>query len=183
MARLKVYTAEIGGVHEWIVAAPSMAAAARAWGVDVDVFSRGGGHVTKDETATKAALAQPGVALRRLKGKGAYKTVTEAGNLESWALAAEAVEAEPMLKRGRSKASLKAPEQPRKAPSRAPLNRAEDALRRFNASADAERQKIEDARAALDRQEAALDAKLSKKRQVLLDARDKARAAYEKAGG
>ncbi len=64
---LKVFRAHLG-FYDTVVAAPSKKAALAAWGV------RGGepGHrfaeATNDAEAVKAALAQPGVVLRRLFG-------------------------------------------------------------------------------------------------------------------
>lgn len=65
--KLKVYRTSIG-FFELAVAAPSMKAAAEAWGVMTDVFSRGFAEQTEDPKAVEAALASPGVVLRRPVG-------------------------------------------------------------------------------------------------------------------
>ncbi len=61
---LKVFQTEIG-FYELIVAAPSQAAALRAWGLHLNLFADGTARVATDERAIKAALAQPGVSLKR----------------------------------------------------------------------------------------------------------------------
>ena len=61
---LKVYQAQIG-FYDLIVAAPSQAAALRAWGIHLNMFADGSARVATDEQAIKAALAQPEVPLKR----------------------------------------------------------------------------------------------------------------------
>ena len=74
MARkLKVYRTTAGGFFELAVAAPSMKAAAEAWGADPDVFKRGFAEETDDPKAVEAAMAAPGTVLRRPVGSdGAF---------------------------------------------------------------------------------------------------------------
>jgi colicin import membrane protein len=74
MARpLKVFRAHLG-FYDTIVAAPSQKAAAAAWGANAREFAQGFASVTKDVKAVEAALAQPGVVLRRPAGThGAFK--------------------------------------------------------------------------------------------------------------
>ncbi len=65
MARkLKVYETQIG-FHDLVVAAPSQAAALRAWGIHLSLFADGSARVSTDERAIAAALAQPEIALKR----------------------------------------------------------------------------------------------------------------------
>src|SRR5215470_3678961 len=69
MARkLKIYRTSAGGFFELAVAAPSMKAAAEAWGADKDVFERGFAEQTDDPKVVEAAMAMPGVVLRRPVG-------------------------------------------------------------------------------------------------------------------
>lgn len=71
---LKVFKTHIG-FHDLIVAAPSMKAAAAAWDASPRLFAQGFAEQTQEPDAVKAALAQPGVVLRRPHGQaGAYKT-------------------------------------------------------------------------------------------------------------
>jgi hypothetical protein len=72
MARkLKVYRTTAGGFFELAIAAPSMKAAAEAWGADPDVFKRGFAEETDDPKAVAAAMAAPGTVLRRPVGSDA----------------------------------------------------------------------------------------------------------------
>jgi len=69
----KVFRAHLG-FYDTIVAAPSQKAASDAWGADAREFAQGFASVTQDEDAVTAALARPGVVLRRPAGsRGAYK--------------------------------------------------------------------------------------------------------------
>ena len=78
MARaLKVFKTHIG-FYDLIVAAPSMKAAAKAWNAHERLFAQGLAARTEDPEAVKAALAKPGMVLKRLHGKtGAYKAEPE----------------------------------------------------------------------------------------------------------
>ena len=60
---MKVYQAQIG-FYDLIVAAPSQAAALRAWGIHLNMFADESARVATDEKAIKAAPAQPGVSLK-----------------------------------------------------------------------------------------------------------------------
>ncbi len=61
---LKVFQTEIG-FYELIVAAPSQAAALRAWGVHLNLFADGTARIATDLRGIEAALARPGVPLKR----------------------------------------------------------------------------------------------------------------------
>jgi hypothetical protein len=65
--KLKVYQTSIG-FFDLAVAAPSMKAAAEAWGSDPDIFKRGFAKQTEDPKVVEAAIATPGVVLRRPVG-------------------------------------------------------------------------------------------------------------------
>ncbi len=70
---LKVYQTHIG-FYDVVVAAPSMKAAAEAWGSSPRIFAQGFAKITQDPDAVTSALAQPGVVLRRPHGqRGHYK--------------------------------------------------------------------------------------------------------------
>lgn len=68
--RLKVFRTHLG-FYDMIVAAPSQKAAAQAWGADRHVFAQGFAKVTTDPKLVEAALAKPGVVLRRQFGSDA----------------------------------------------------------------------------------------------------------------
>jgi hypothetical protein len=65
--RLKVFQAQIG-FYDTVVAAPSQAAALRAWGVHQNLFANGEARITDDAQAKAAAIAHPEVPLRRAVG-------------------------------------------------------------------------------------------------------------------
>lgn len=65
--RLKVFQAQFG-FFDSVVAAPSQAAALRAWDVHQNLFSDGRARVTDDAEAIAAALAHPETPLRRAVG-------------------------------------------------------------------------------------------------------------------
>ena len=168
MPRAKVYAADIDGIHEWIVAAPNQRAALDALGVHQDLFAQGRARVVTDAAASEAALAQPGVPLRRPAGsKSAYQAV-EAGGESAWAKAAEAT----------AKAHPK-----KKPPSRAKLGKAEAALSAFDDEAAFEREALEDERAEIERQLKALEDRQAKRRERLKAALEEARREYRAAGG
>jgi len=68
--RLKTYQTSIG-FFDLAVAAPSMKAAAEAWGSKTDVFHKGFGKETDDPEIVAATMAKPGVVLRRPVGSNA----------------------------------------------------------------------------------------------------------------
>src|SRR5258708_19649871 len=67
---LKVFRAHLG-FYDTAVAAPSRAAALKAWGSRQNLFREGVASETKDPQAVSAALAKPGVVLRRPVGSNA----------------------------------------------------------------------------------------------------------------
>src|SRR5258707_1324226 len=67
---LKVFQAHLG-FYDTAVAAPSKAAALKAWGSRQNLFREGVASETKDPQAVTAALAKPGVVLRRPVGSNA----------------------------------------------------------------------------------------------------------------
>jgi hypothetical protein len=68
MARkLKVYQTALGFFEE-AIAAPSMKAALEAWGSNSNLFHQGAAKETNDPEIVAAALAKPGVVLRRAVG-------------------------------------------------------------------------------------------------------------------
>ena len=65
--RLKTYQTSIG-FFDLAIAAPSMKAAAEAWGSDTDVFKKGFAKETDDPKIVAATMAKPGVLLKRPVG-------------------------------------------------------------------------------------------------------------------
>ena len=73
MPKLKTFTTE-QGFFELAVAAPSRAAALRAWGMKHDLFAQGLARQSQDKGAIAATSAQPGIVLRRpLGSKEAFR--------------------------------------------------------------------------------------------------------------
>ena len=71
MARkLKTYQTSVG-FFDLAVAAPSMKAAAEAWGLNTNEFKRGFARQTQDPAIVAATMAKPGVVLRRPVGSNA----------------------------------------------------------------------------------------------------------------
>ncbi|CAN5198217.1 hypothetical protein BH11PSE2_BH11PSE2_09630 [soil metagenome] len=168
MPRLKVYEAEIDGLHQWIVAAANQRAALAAFGVNQDLFAQRQAHVTTDETAAKAGLEQPGVPLRRLSGtKDAFKPVSE-GDDTAWTRAAKAVGG------GRTRP---------KPASRARLDKAEAALEAFEDVAAETLADFARRRKELEAVESAARSRQKNERAGLESRLKEARAAYREAGG
>jgi len=67
MPKLKTFITE-QGFFELAVAAPSRAAALRAWGMKHDLFAQGLARQTGDKAVIAATMAKPGTVLRRPLG-------------------------------------------------------------------------------------------------------------------
>jgi hypothetical protein len=174
--KLKVFQAQIG-FFDTVVAAPSRAAALRAWGVRQDLFAENLAYPTEDPDAVRAALAHPEIPLKRPAG-GSDPFEVEPGGLPQ-------PPAEP--KSGKAaKAHAKArpePEPEPPPPDRSALDQAEAALRDLD-----ERRREQEA--AMRRRRAALEAEADKAERAYLEERRKAsaalvaaREAWRKAGG
>lgn len=72
MDKLKVFRTAIG-FHDAYVAAPSRAAALRAWGTDTDLFSAGLAELVIDHKLTAAPLETPGEVVKVSRGSRAKK--------------------------------------------------------------------------------------------------------------
>ena len=72
--KLKVFQAQFG-FHDSVVAAPSQAAALRAWGTHQNLFADGTARVTTDPKAIQAALAHPQAVQKTIAG-GASRPLT-----------------------------------------------------------------------------------------------------------
>ena len=142
MPRLKVFRNHIG-FYDTVVAAPSQKAALAAWGAAPHEFKQGFAKVTDDTDAVEAALAQPGVVLRRPFGtRGAFKADAELPKA-------------PRVSAKHKAASAKAARDRAQAQARA----AREAARREKVARDAELRAIEKEEAALRARRAALTRK------------------------
>lgn len=166
--RLKVFTTAIG-FHDALVAAPSRAAALRAWGSDHDLFARGAAFEVTDPEVMKEPLATPGVVIRRLRGSEAEQFAglppdrPPAGSARS-------------VKAGTTKVVPKGPK-----PSASELKRAEASLqaavKRHREADAAARARVE----AAQRDRAELQRQQRSEEDALRAERDEAQAAYDEA--
>lgn len=169
--KLKVYAAQIG-FFDTIVAAPNQAAALAAWGVRQNLFAEGRARVSKDEANADAALANPGVPLRRAIGS------LDAFSLEPALPRAPAAPGPPRLK---VVAEAKGPVKPR--PDRSALARAERALAAVNQRRAEEEADIRRRREALDAEDEASRGRWRQDRAKAEKGVVEARRAYEASGG
>lgn len=171
-AKLKVFATRIG-FHDTVVAVPSQKAALAAWDVRDNLFAQGAAGLTDDPAAIEAALAKPGVVLRR--AAGSHDPFSETPG-------APAV---PKIDRPKTKApppggSKKEAPPP---PDRSALTAAEKALASFEAEAEAEMQALDEARRELDARELDLRRSHDARRRDLERDRERAARIYERAGG
>ncbi len=173
--KLKVFQAQFG-FYDTVVAAPSRAAALRAWGTRQDLFASGEARQTSDEAAVAAAIAHPGTPLRRAIGSAEPFTL-EPTSLPKVPDAPKKAAAKPAAKPVR-----KAP--PARPPAdRSKLDAAEKALKQVD-----ERRKLEEARFRGEQED--LERRMSAAQSAYVEARKaasaqvvEARTAYRKAGG
>lgn len=174
--KLKVFQAQFG-FYDTVVAAPSQAAALRAWGVHQNLFADGKAQVTDDPQAVEAALAHPETPLKRAVGSS-----------EPFALEATSLPDVPDApKKPAGKPVAKKPTKPEPAPpppaDRSKLDAAEKALheldeRRKREEADLRREAEELEARRMSAQSAYVDARKAASSQVVV-----ARTAYRAAGG
>jgi colicin import membrane protein len=187
MARaLKTYVTSVG-FFELAVAAPSRAAALRAWGAERNLFEQGFAKETEDRAIIAAAMKQPGVVLRRAVGG--------VGAFSEHAALPKSLPAEPPPRVAKTKgAAKKAALKPSHAAGTkldkadvAAKRKAEAAFEKAQKAREAERAKEEAAakkeqakrEAAIAKAEAALDT-AREHHQAALDAIERDRAAIEK---
>ena len=166
--RLKVFQAQLG-FFETVVAAPSQAAALRAWDVHQNLFADGQARAIDDPQATEAALAHPGVPLKRALG-----------SKDPFALEAVSLPQVPDAPK-RTKAKAAAP--PRPPADRSALDAAEEALRALDADRRAEEASFRQRQDALDADRKAAQAAYVERHDAVSRALVDARAAYRRAGG
>jgi len=172
--KLKVFQAQFG-FYDTVVAAPSRAAALRAWDTHQDLFANGEAKIATDEAAIAAATAHPEIPLRRAVGSS-----------DPFALQPTSLPQVPDApKRAAAKPHVQAkPAAPAKpAADRTKLDAAEKALRLLD-----ERRKDEEA--AFRQEQDELDVRRAAAQSAYVDARKLAaakvvetRTAYREAGG
>jgi hypothetical protein len=175
--KLKVFQAQFG-FYDTVVAAPSQAAALRAWGTHQNLFAGGQARITDDPQAVQAALAHPETPLKRA-----------VGSKEPFGLEATSLPTVPDTpkKKPVGKATAKAPAKPEPSPQppadRSKLDAAEKALgelddRRKREEADLRREAEELEARRMAAQSAYVQARKAATSKVV-----EARTAYRKAGG
>jgi len=166
-AKLKVFTAAMG-FHDVYVAAPSRAAALRAWGSEHDLFARGMASEVTDAALTHEPLAHPGEVIRRSRGTEAEQLAALPPDRPAPARAAPGKSAKPKAK-------------PKPRPSREKLDAAEAALEEAEAR---HRREAADAKARVEAaQRAARDLARDQadEKRRLDEQRDAARRRYDAA--
>jgi hypothetical protein len=163
--RLKVFQAQIG-FYDTVVAAPSQAAALRAWGVHQNLFASGGATVIADGAAVAAALEHPETPLRRA-----------IGSKDSFQLAPAQSPRAPKTPKRRAGETAKAPA------DRTALDAAEAALRKLDADRKREEADFQRRQEALEEQKDEAQSAYGDNRKAATTALVKARQAYRKAGG
>ena len=164
--QLKVFQAQLG-FFETVVAAPSQAAALRAWGVHQNLFADGQARVTDDPQAIQAALAHPQVPLKRA-----------VGSKDPFALEPVSL---PRMPDPPKQAKAAAP--PRPPADRSALDTAEEALRGLDDDRRAEEATFRQRQDALDADRKTAQAAYVKRHDAVSRALVDARTAYRKAGG
>jgi type IV secretory pathway VirB10-like protein len=172
--KLKVFQAQFG-FYDTVVAAPSQAAALRAWGTHQNLFASGEATLTTDEAAIGAAIAHPETPLRRAVGS------TDAFALEPTSL--PKVPNAPKTAATKPAVKPKPAAPPRPAADRSKLDSAEKALGQLD-----DRRKREEA--AFRQEEDELEARRTAAQEAYVEARKAAtakvvdaRTDYRKAGG
>jgi colicin import membrane protein len=196
--RLKTYQTSVG-FHDLAIAAPSMKAAAEAWGSDTDVFKKGFAKETNDPKIVAATMAKPGVLLKRPVGSsGPFgenaelpqinkitqnlgKSQPSRKNPTTYKVddktardAALAFEREQKRREIIHRREQAAREKQRKRREQA-IAKAQKALEEASREHETEAKKIENARAALDQRYKAEDARWQKQKEKLETALRRAR--------
>ena len=173
--KLKVFQAQFG-FFDTVVAAPSQAAALRAWGTHQNLFASGDARITTDEAAVKAALEHPQTPLRRAVGSN------DAFKLEPTSLPqAPDAPKRPPTRKAKPRAAPAA--KPRPPADRSKLDAAEAELRELDERRKAEEAELRREEEALETKRAAAQAAYVEARKAATAAVVEARQAYRKAGG
>lgn len=160
-AKLKVFRTT-SGFHDAYVAAPSRAAALRAWGATTDLFAMDAAAQVTDVKLMAEPLAKPGEVIKKKRG-------TEAEHIAAAGPGARAkVKAFPTPK-----------PKPKPRPSRANLDKAEKRLAKLEAEHVRERLALEQEMAALRERQDASRRLFDAKQSTLEAARDEQADAYE----
>lgn len=150
------------GFHDAYVAAPSRAAALRAWGATTDLFAMDAAEQVTDPKLTAEPLSRPGEVIKHVRGS----------DEEHLAAAGPATKA---------KAKARSIPKAKPRPSRANLEKAESRLEEAKADRAQENQAFEREKAALRKREDAARRAFEAKQEKLDTARQAQAKAYEEA--
>jgi hypothetical protein len=172
--KLKVFQAQLG-FFDTVVAAPSQAAALRAWGMHQNLFANGQARLTEDADAIEAALAHPETPLKRAVGSndpfGLEATLPDVPDAPKRKASAKPT----------ARAKPEAPKRPQA--DRSALNAAEAALKKLDEDRKDEEENLRREQDALDSRKAAAKAAHVAAHKASTAAVVEARQAYRKAGG
>jgi len=177
--KLKVYRTAVG-FRDAYVAAPSQAAALRAWGTRKNLFARGAAEQVTDTELVQEALSKPGEVVYRTRGS-LEEQVAALGPTPKPQPQPQP-EAPPEPGDPEAPAAKRRPRaKPKPRPSRAKLEAAEEALASLAEERETAEREMRAREEALKRERTAMEKAHAAQRDRLERERDRARAAYEKA--
>ena len=172
--KLKVFEAQFG-FYDTVVAAPSKAAALRAWGIHQDIFASGQARQTDDPQAVEAALAHLETPLKRAVGS------KDPFALEGASL--PVIPDAPKKPTAKAKPAAKPEPPPKPKADRSALDAAEAALQKLDEARKREEAEFRRRQDELDAEKAAAQAAYVEGRKAATAAVVAARQDYRKAGG
>jgi hypothetical protein len=172
--RLKVFQAQFG-FFDSVVAAPSQAAALRAWGTHQNLFADGQARITTEPNAVEAALAHPETPLLRAVGSDDVFALKPTGLPK--------VPDAPKRPSAKSSAVTKLELPPKPLADRTALDAAEASLKRLDDARKREEADLRRRQDDLDQRKSAAQAAYVDGRRVATAAVVDAREAFRKADG
>ena len=169
--KLKVFRTPIG-FHDAYVAAPSQKAALEAWGADSNIFAQGIAEQVTDPKLMEDALANPGKVIKKVRGS-ADEHFAELERTPARKKAAHADRPSPQPSPAKRERGKK--------PSREELDAAEEALETAEKKQRKALRKIEEKMQALEQERRELQRRNEADRDKLMNKRDRAKAAYDRA--
>lgn len=179
MPKLKVFRTSTG-FHDAYVAAPSQKAALEAWGVEGNLFAQGLAEQVTDEALMADALAQPGVAIRKLRGTEA-EHFAALGPMPDKRKPNSAAETEPAASASKPAKPKALKSKPMPRPSRDSLDAADLALEQAIAKQKAAVAAIDEQIEALRKERCLLEEKHQQERSKLEKQARRERSLYDAA--
>ena len=166
--KLKVFRTPIG-FHDAYVAAPSQKAALEAWGADGNLFAQGIAEQVTDPESMEEPLASPGKVIKRVRG-----------STDEHFAALDRTVSKPKLK-SKGEEAPKPKGRPKSRPSRDELDAAEHALEKAEKKQRKKLAELDEKVREMERRRRDLQRKHEAERDELGKARDRTRAAYDRA--